>query len=193
MDPEFKEKNQYTLSQSRGAGFWVWKPYIILKTMIEMKDDDWLMYTDSGMYFIKNPWEEILRHESCLGDKGVCTFGTCGINKNFCKRDTFILMSADDSMYTDSPHRTASIFVCRKTDFSVSFVKEWLHYSSDSRIITDLPNTQGKPNYPEFKDHRHDQSIMSILCAKHDVCLLDDLTQFGRPSDPFIFHTRNPL
>jgi hypothetical protein len=149
------------------------------------------MYTDSGMHFVRNPWEWIESTESLIGEAGIATFGVCGTNKQFCKRDAFVLMGMDEQKYTDSGHRMASIFLCKKTAFSVDFVRRWLNWCCDPRILTDLPNTQGKPNYPEFADHRHDQSIMSLLCIRDGVCLLEDMTQFGNPN-PYILHTRNP-
>lgn len=192
IEQSFVKSNQYTFSHGRGAGFWIWKPYFILRVMETMSSDDWLMYTDSGMYFVKNPWGHILDNESMMGDKGLMAFGKCGLNKQYTKRDAFLLMGLDQPKYTDSEQITASVVVCKNTPFATSFVKEWLTYAQDPRILTDLSNTQRLPNYPEFRDHRHDQSIMSLLCIKHDICVLGDLTQFGRPSDPFIIHTRNP-
>lgn len=192
LDPEFVKKNQWILSLPRGAGYWLWKPYLILKTLYTMKENDWLMYTDSGMYFLKNPWNFILEQEEKIGDKGIITFCTCNKNKVYCKRDAFILMGLDEEKYTDSEQRLASIFVCKKTNFSVNFIKEWLSYAEDPRIITDLQNTQGLPNYPQFEDHRHDQSIMSLLCIKHDTYLCNtDLSQFSNP-DPYVMHNRDP-
>ena len=55
IDPDFANKNSWILSLPRGAGYWLWKPYLILKTLNTMSESDWLMYTDSGMYFLKNP------------------------------------------------------------------------------------------------------------------------------------------
>jgi hypothetical protein len=192
LDSNFVEKNSYIFSQPRGVGYWLWKPYLILKTMEVMKDSDWLMYTDSGMYFVRNPWDWILSCENEIGEKGIATFSICGKNKQFTKRDAFVLMGLDEPRYTDSDQRMASVFVCRKTPFSLSFVEEWLNYAQDPRIISDLPNTQKLPNYPEFKDHRHDQSIMSLLCIKHDTFLFtEDITQFTNPN-PYLIHTRNP-
>jgi hypothetical protein len=40
---------------------------------------------------------------------------------------------------------------------------EWLAYASDPRLITDTDNTLGKQNLPRFREHRHDQSIRSLL------------------------------
>lgn len=192
LDPSFIKENSYTFSQGRGAGYWLWKPYLILNTLQLMEDSDWMMYTDSGMYFVRNPWEWILSAEDQIREKGIATFGVCGKNRQFTKRDAFVLMGMDDPKYTDSDQRMASVFVCKKTPFSLAFVEEWLAYAKDPRILTDLPNTQGLPNYPEFKDHRHDQSIMSLLCIKHDTFLFnEDITQFTNPN-PYLIHTRNP-
>ena len=33
LDDDFVAKNKELLSKPRGAGYWVWKPYIILKTL----------------------------------------------------------------------------------------------------------------------------------------------------------------
>jgi hypothetical protein len=192
IDPAFIQSNQYTFSQPRGAGFWLWKPYLILKTMTAMATEDWLMYTDSGMYFVKNPWDYILANETQIGERGLVAFGKCGLNRQYTKRDTFVLMGLDEPKYTDSEQITAAVFVCRNTSFAVHFVQEWLRYATDPRILTDLPNTQRKQNYPEFRDHRHDQSIMSLMCIKHNVPVLSDITQFGMPNDPYMIHTRNP-
>ena len=192
LSKEFVESNLYTLSQPRGAGYWLWKPYFILKTLEVISEDDWLMYTDSGMFFVRNPWDFIFSKSEQMGEKGIATFCSISTNKAYTKRDAFVLMGADSPTFTDSPQRMASVFVCRKTPFSLSFVQEWLKYASDPRIITDLPNTLGLPNYPEFVDHRHDQSIMSILAIKHDTLLVnEDLTQFSN-QHPYLIHHRNP-
>lgn len=192
IDPEFIKNNAEIFSQRRGAGFWLWKPFLILKTLETMTESDWLMYTDSGMYFVKNPWDWILSMEKEIGEKGIITFDICGTSKQFTKRDTFILMNLDESKYTEENQRMASVFVCKKTPFSISFIKEWLQYCCDPRILTDMPNTQGLPNYPEFRDHRHDQAIMSLLGIKHDTFVIKkDITQFSNP-DPCLIHHRNP-
>lgn len=202
IDSQFIQDNSYIFSQPRGAGYWLWKPYLILKHLKEMQSTDWLMYTDSGMYFHKSPWDSILRYENEIEEKGIITFGECGSNSSYCKRDAFILMDADNEIYTGTNQRMASVFVCKKTDFSINFVEEWLKYGCDPRIITDLPNTRGFPNYADFVDHRHDQSIMSILTHKHNTFVCSDQILYtprdieihsaSETFNPCIIHTRNP-
>lgn len=51
IDREFLEKNIRILSQPRGAGYWLWKPYFIKKTLDRMNEGDLLAYSDSGSYY----------------------------------------------------------------------------------------------------------------------------------------------
>ena len=34
IDSDFLNKNEYILNKVRGAGYWLWKPYIILNVLI---------------------------------------------------------------------------------------------------------------------------------------------------------------
>jgi hypothetical protein len=75
------------------------------------------------------------------------------------------------------------------------FVTEWLTYAQDSRAITDDANVLGLPNYPEFHDHRHDQSILSLLAKKWNLTLYPDPSQWGagaqRPYPTVFEHHRS--
>lgn len=51
------------------------------------------------------------------------------------------------------------------------FVEEWLRYCRDERILTDIPNESGYPNLTGFVDHRHDQSVLSLLAEKYHINL----------------------
>ena len=44
-----------------------------------------------------------------------------------------------------------------------------LYYAQDKRIITDDDNEMGVDNYEGFRDHRHDQSILSLLVKKYGL------------------------
>jgi len=49
----FYKRNEKILSQKRGNGYWLWKPYFIKKTLEMLNWGDYLFYCDSGSYFIK--------------------------------------------------------------------------------------------------------------------------------------------
>lgn len=191
IDQTFLNKNKQILSAPRGAGYWLWKPYFIKKYIEQIDYGDILVYTDAGMTFIKPIWEVYKKYVN-IEDNGIMSTGECGINSQFTKRDAFILMNLDTEKYTNAGHKTASCIIIRKKNNSVDFVNEWLDYSQNANIITDLSNTQGKQNYPNYIDHRHDQSIFSLLCEKYKVShCIEGLCQFHRPNDCYILHHRN--
>jgi hypothetical protein len=199
IDRDFLENNKHILEQPRGAGFWLWKPYFINKSLEKMSDGDLLVYSDSGSYYEKSvkPLIDLIQKE----EKGVLSFELHGlIEKAYTKKDAFVLMGLDEPKYTDSSQREATYIWMIKNDFTVSFAKEYLQYAQDERIITDL-NSEGN-NYAEFKDHRHDQSIWSLLCKKHDIPPHKLISQWGDgmkhvfPNDGYekiAMHHRNPM
>ena len=86
--------------------------------------------------------------------------------KKYSKRDAFILLDADYPIYTDTFQYMAGIQVYKKSEYTENFLTKLLNYSTDKRIITDAPNTLGLPNYKEFIENRHDQTVLSILIKK---------------------------
>ena len=61
----------------------------------------------------------------------------------------------------------ANIQIYRKSKYTEKFIDELLYYSLDKRIITDDNNTLGFKNYKEFRDNRHDQTVLSLLIKKY--------------------------
>lgn len=177
IDRSFYEKNKLILKQSRGAGYWLWKPYFILKVLDTLKDGDFLFYCDSGSYFV-NPIDDFIKFGlNTKQDVIPCELNH--IEKRWTKRDAFILMDCDSNIYFDTKQRLASFILIRKSQLAVNFVKDWLNYAQDERIITDAENQCGLDNYPEFSEHRHDQSIFSLLTKKYSFNAYRDISQFG--------------
>ena len=176
IDDTFYQKNKLILDSSRGAGHWLWKPYIILKTLENANDEDIIFYCDSGSYFIDSmtPLFNLLESQSIIP-----FLLDAHLEKIWTKRDAFILMGIDDQKYFDTPQRMGGFQLIRKNSFSLNFYREYLTFAQNLQIITDIPNQCGKPNYLGFKDHRHDQSIFSLLTKKYDLKAFRDLSQWG--------------
>lgn len=60
IDFDFYEKNKFILNQRRGAGYWLWKPYVILKTLNQMQNGDLLFYLDVDHVIVEKPNVDIL-------------------------------------------------------------------------------------------------------------------------------------
>jgi hypothetical protein len=201
LDNDFAAENRHILNQERGAGFWLWKPYIIKKTLEKIEDGDILFYCDSGAEFISSvePLVEICINES----NGLLCFAidphlTGNPDVGQIKRDALILMNCDVEQYIQTNARLASFMLFQKSKTIVSFVNEWLYYCCDERVLTDIPNTLGE-NHKGFITHRHDQAVFSILSKKYGFDAYRDPCQWGNPFKglikgeypQIINHTRN--
>jgi hypothetical protein len=162
IDSDFKQRNKDILSRKRGNGYWLWKPYFINKTLIErMNEGDYLIYTDACVLYLNSTKQIIdtLKKKNLEMWMNKLPY----IEKQYTKRDAFILMGTDSLFYTDTNQYAAYIQIYKKSKYTEKFVEELLYYSQDKRIITDDKNTLGFQNYKEFRDNRHDQTVLSLL------------------------------
>ena len=177
IEEEFYEQHKLILSQERGNGYWLWKPYFIKKVLSTLDDGDLLFYCDSGAYFIDSINSLIKLQKEINQD--IIPFYNPHLEKIWTKRDTFILMNCDEERYINTNQLLGGINLWKKSEFTLNFMDEWIIYASDVRCITDIENTLGYQNYEGFKEHRHDQSIFSLLCKRYGLKSFPDPTQFG--------------
>jgi hypothetical protein len=175
----FWRKNSFILNRPRGAGYWIWKPYIILDAMKNAEYGDVIMYSDAAVEVIDNL--TTLFDLTPKYNNGKIFFRLAGHHKNktWTKRDCFVLMNADEKKYWDAYQTQAAFHLWIKTDENINILKEYLRYLKDPRIVTDDPNMLGRANFMEFRDHRHDQSVLSMMSIKYNWDRLRDPSQFG--------------
>jgi hypothetical protein len=170
IDNEFIKQNKRILDFPRGGGYWLWKPYIINETLKKLEDGDVLFYLDSKYYFI----EEFSRlYREPLSRKDIIVWKNKPnepnwFMKNWCKQSVIEKYGMKQRVFQDQVLDCwAGCVVMKKTDFAVNFMKEWLNMCCVYEDITDSPSSI--PNSNDFRDHRHDQSLLSILLYKYGI------------------------
>ena len=120
---EFYKKNKQVLDNPRGAGYWLWKPYIILYTLKnKMHEGDVLIYIDSGTKLTGNLKPLV---ELALKKDIVLFYNDGHKNSTWTKRDCFFYMdcvtcparndAASPRVPYRSPHHSAASSVCRNS------------------------------------------------------------------------------
>ncbi|CAE7371126.1 shoc2 [Symbiodinium microadriaticum] len=183
LGPDWLAANHQVLSQKRGAGWWLWKPYVILKTLKDPSipwDKGVVLWVDAGNYlhadprpFLSSALEEsdvvALRLKQCL-------------EVDWTSKLTLEQMNMS-SRYAliDRPQLGAYFLAFRKTKAVLSFVEQWLKLSEDPDILMGLAvrnlNSHGgtgtltsdilDDEVPSFMTHQADQSIFSLLFKRH--------------------------
>lgn len=183
IDEVFYKKNEHILKQERGVGYWLWKPYFIDKVLSGLDEGDYLFYMDSGTSINKDIY---CLFEECEKVGGILLFENHTykrphkhwLNNQWTKKDCFVKMNCDEPQYVYGMQCSANLQLYKKNEKSVNLVKEYLKYCEDEDILTDKINLTGN-NYPEFSDHRHDQSVLSLLAIKHKIPLVPPPTHGG--------------
>lgn len=179
IDPAFREKNKEILNNPRGGGYYLWKPYVFYRGYQELGEGDYLVYTDAGSIYV----DKIQKLIDCMKQENVnlmlFSLQNEMLERNYTKRDAFILTGCDEEQYANTPQSIGGYMVCKKSPEVEAFFQEVLFYAQDIRIISDRPNTMGKENYPDFVDHRHDQSVISLISKKRGIKKFRDPSQYG--------------
>jgi hypothetical protein len=189
IDLEYRDKYKHILNQPRGAGYWIWKYYFAKKLLNDdsIPEGSFIFYADAGCYFVGSIDQliSVMNRDNI----SIMTFRQNHQAFALTKRDAFILTETDEPKYTHSAMRCGGWFLLRKNDESRKFIDECYNYSIDYRIITDSPNEMGLENYSGFFDHRHDESVISIVSKKWNLYPYRNPSQDGYDYD--VTHTDN--
>ena len=170
IDPQFVKDNKHILELPRGGGYWLWKSYIINKTLEELNENDLLFYMDSKYYFLSDftgLYQNIMETRDILIWKNKPNEAVTYM-RNWCKMDVIKNSGMYSQVFQDNIEVCwAGAMILKKTDRTIHIMKEWLEMCSEFHNITDSPSIL--QNSPEYCEHRHDQSLLSIVLHKHSV------------------------
>lgn len=187
IESDFYNQNIDILRLKRGGGFWLWKPYFILRTLHGLKNGDYLFYCDSSCFIIKriNYLIDALNESN----QDIMLFSLPLIENQWTKPSIKVILNDFDLSYFYTNQILASFILVKKSDYSIKFIKEWLELCKNPFLLTDTNIEQDKAENPSFIDHRHDQSLLSLLSKKYHFNPFRDPSQFG--SDIKLFQGNN--
>ena len=166
-DTEFWERHSnFVIKNKKGYGYWLWKPYLIKKTIETLNDGDILLYLDSGCEINSNKRNEMINYFGMVKTNYIITSFTF-TEKNWNKMDLILHLNANSSEFIETPQRQAGaqlLYVCDKTR---RLVNEWYETACNYHLIDDSPSIA--KNCDGFREHRHDQSIFSLLTKKYNI------------------------
>ncbi len=181
LTADFRQRfKDYLTPEHRGFGYYAWKPQIVLQTLERLQDGDQVHWIDSGCHL--NPagshrLQELFAMTAeapsgfqgfeCLPPNGSLVykerqFPDQAENK-WTKGDLLDRLEVRDRPeITSTQQLGATTFFVRKCPASMDFMRHWIRvFSEDFSMIDDRPSLA--PNLEGFIEHRHDQSIYSIL------------------------------
>jgi hypothetical protein len=178
--PEFWQKHsEFILNNSRGYGYWIWKSYLTMKTLETMNNNDILIYADAGCSLNNEGIARLHEYFDLVknSDYGILSFNVGLCEKTYTKMDLFEYMNMNNEKELNDGQLVGGIFIIKKCDHSVNLVNMWYNIMSNNyNLIDNSPSNL--PNDNSFVEHRHDQSVFSLLRKKYGSVVIHDETWY---------------
>ena len=180
LEPEFRMHNAALLSQRRGGGYWVWKAHIIYRELLAARDGDVVFYMDSGSTIRSDPTPLV----ELAASYGALTFRIDLPQQAWTKGALFDALRMPMDIWGPQPQIASGLILLQRRPETLALAREWAELSTNATLIDDSHG--GVPNHDTFSEHRHDQSIWSMLCYKYGL----QLVLKGGSLRQYVHHTR---
>jgi hypothetical protein len=167
-DQVFWQKHgDFLLKNRRGLGYWIWKPYLIHKRLMEIDDNDILLYLDCGCELNLQGKPRLLELITLAKEKRILMTDTGHPELHYTKQDLIDFMGMKHHPMLCHNQAQACIVMMKKCDITMQLYEEYYRICHNYHLIDDTPSKN--PNYLGFIEHRHDQSVFSLLVKKYNL------------------------
>ena len=163
----WKENHLSFMQQNpRGFGYWIWKPVVILDALLACREGDTLVYLDAGYSLNSDGIDRFHEYVELAGDSEfrMLSFQNAVTEAYFSKADLAARLGLSlKSSEMKTSQLTANIMLMQRTKANVDLLQDWITISVEDnyRYSDDSPSKLA--NHARFSEHRHDQSIASLL------------------------------
>jgi hypothetical protein len=191
LSEEFKKAVGDVMNEVRGGGYMTWKPYIIMDMLTKLKENDILLYADAGCTLHPEGIPRLKEYAEMVSPKSNkavlamrlldgTTHGPDGfLEKKWTSMRIFDHFNEKiDGTIANSSQILSGFIMCRKCPESLEVIGKWLKVAKTRPdLFTDRHNEISKKSNLDFKDNRHDQSILSMIVQTapyKDSCVIID-------------------
>ena len=166
--PSWTARNAVLLREKRGGGYWAWKPHVLLRVMLEeMAEGDVMLYADAGCRLVADPTPYL----QLAAANGAVLFAHMGDRQQeFTKGYAFAAVGLDMGMWGLFGQTAGGILALQRRPWVIQLLRQWdWLMTNDTDVVSDVDTSARVPNHLDFRGHRHDQSIISLLGYKHGL------------------------
>ena len=153
----------------RGGGFWLWKPFLTYIQLLGMKDGDILVYADAG--------SRLFTDAAAMASWRFCAHRAahvpCGIvatelearhsTRRWTRRTVWEQLGVSaSSPILDKPQIAGGHFWVRNCYETRQIFQRWWDLAAEHPELF-MDAAPGEQQDPIFQDHRHDQSVWTLL------------------------------
>tara|TARA_B100001250_G_scaffold411112_1_gene439010 strand:+ start:3261 stop:4565 length:1305 start_codon:yes stop_codon:yes gene_type:complete len=167
VDANFKNKFLHLLTNKKYFA-WICKVYFINKKLKELDENDVLLWTDSDIDNIYQNGTLQLFNLCNNSEKGIVGFHhNFWLEKYFTKKSVFEYLNVCHESYYETQQAYGGILLVKKNQFTINIIEQWLQFCLNPLLFSDNNNKYNQ--HKEFIEHKHCQSIFSLLLKKNNI------------------------
>jgi len=172
--PDFINKHKEFINNNpAGYGNFIWKPKIIFDTLLNMNENEILIYADSGFHININGIPRLHYYLEKLenDDNHIVVFST---NESY-KAKQYVKMDAIMHLYPNLNNECqdmnliyAGLMIIKKNNKTINLIQDWLNLCENYSFI----NTNSSIYHydaPYFKGNDKDNGLFNLCLAKHKI------------------------
>ena len=187
--PDFYSRHKKFIEMNpRGFGLWIWKPVILSYLLDHLEDGEMVLLLDAGCQINANKdsrirfqkYIEICRENDLLAMQ--LANNSFGFNDltDAAWTKLSVLNSLDPlSVFRKTNQIQAGIIFAIKSEKSLRIANKWLNLCIDSDYSLLVGPSTTDYQSIEFREHRYEQSILSLILKSEGVNPLEDETWFS--------------
>jgi hypothetical protein len=151
---------EFIQSNSKGFGYWIWKPYLVKYILQKYPECDGVFYLDVGCEFNLNQESILKMHDyiEIANTRGAFAFELG--EPDLYWTSSLVISELNAERSAELNQISATTFLLKNTGENMTFIDEWIYWCTKSNFNL---LTEERSTYKNFKSHRHDQSIFSLL------------------------------
>ncbi len=174
--------NFFKIKQKRLYGYACWKAFVIKKLLDQMPEDSILQYSDIGCHLNSKGLNRLEEYVRLCDKNGILTFQYKKPNfENFnnfkfqeyyeyqyTKADAWKYLNiSDNSEILKTKQIWSGTIFFKNNKFAREILDKWNSLLDINKLIDDSASIS--KNHKDFIEHRHDQSLFSLICKKRNV------------------------
>lgn len=185
FEKQLQIKSIFNKKKKRLFGYASWKPEIILSYLNKIPDNSILQYSDIGCVLNSNGMERLKEYIKITDEKNILVFKYSDPNfdtkykykfqiyyeNQYTKADAWKYLNINDNseMLKTEQIWSGTIFL-KNNNYVKEILNNWKKVCDITNLIDDSESI--KKNHLNFIEHRHDQSIFSLICKKEKIFCL---------------------
>ena len=175
-------ENFFKKGEKRLYGYGCWKPYIIMSFLHQVPENSVVQYTDIGCHFNRKGVSRLNDYINICKKRNILTFQYKKpkfkkfnnfkfqeyFENEYTKADLWKYLKINNSSkFLKNEQILSGLIFFKNNKFTRNILSQWCKYSNINRLIDDSQSKN--KNHSNFIEHRHDQSIFSLLCKQNKI------------------------